>query len=461
MKRFKVSLIAFTICAAPVYADPMQTIFNDMYNATPPSFSEHGNGRYGVSFGSFSYRPNISQPANIVAARLPNFKMDDCGSIDMFAGSFSMISGDELSQMARAIMQGAATYAFDLALNSISPMAGDIKKELTKLITDMNKFSKNGCQIGRNMMMDAVGEENTTAISELKLMDSQFSSIKTALGSRPDWFSAENDANSLSENAGETAVSVDYNSTKSALDKHGAMGAFFESFGSMNRNELAMTFFGTTVTNTSGVGCTDPSQNGENTCITYFPAKGPEHFFNLFFDIQDFNNKSDATVTYYKCSNPQCTEITESTNTSKRFLPLLAESIDSLWDLMAKGDQALTQDQQILNYYLGNDMILHMTKFGTQGNFKEAYKMLKSLQMTQIILEHIALDMMQKTEQALIKESSDNQKSQLSKAGLPESLKSLRTFREQYELSVNSKLKEHIDDVTAQYANFYALKLAE
>ncbi|WP_076415050.1 conjugal transfer protein TraH [Shewanella sp. UCD-KL12] len=461
MKQLKISIVAFSMFVSPAYSDPMQTIFNDMYNATPPSFSQHGNGRYGVSFGSFSYRPNISQPANIVAARLPNFKMDDCGSIDMFAGSFSMISGDELSQMARAIMQGAATYAFDLALNSISPMAGDIKKELTKLITDMNKFSKNGCQMGRNMMMSAVGEENTTAITELKLMESQFSSIKSALGTRPDWFSAENDSNSIAENAGETAVSVDYNSTKAALDKHGAMGAFFESFGSMNRNELAMTFFGTTVTNTSGIGCSSPAQDGESTCISYYPAKGPSYFFDLFFDVQNFNNTSDVTITYYKCSNPQCTEITESTNTSKRFLPLIAESIDDLWDVMAKGDQALTQDQQILNYYLGNDMISNMVKFGTNSGNKEAYKMLKSLQMTRTVLEHLAEDMMEKTEQALEKEKSENQNSKVAKAGLPQSLKSVETFREQYQLSVKSKLKEHINEVTAQFANFYALKSAE
>lgn len=462
MKCLKLSLIALSLYSATAHADPMQTIFNDMYNSTPPRFSQQGNGRYGVSLGSFSYRPNISQPANIVAARMPNFKMDGCGNIDMFVGSFSMISGDELSQMARAIMQGAATYAFDLALTSISPMASDIKKELTRMVQEMNKFSKNGCEIGANLAAKAAENIDTSAITELKLMESQFVAVASKIGGAADYFEgAYSDMSSLSERTATTGVKIDYNSTKSALDKQGAFGSFFDNYGSINRNELAMTFFGTTITSTGGGSCTEGIENGESTCVTYYPAKGPEHFINLFFDVQNFKNESDVTIPYYKCNNSDCTEITETTNTSERFLPLLIHDINALWSAMADGSTALTRDQQILNYYLGNDMIQNMTLLGPGDSYKEAYSTLKGLQMTKIILEHIALDMLQKTGEAFAKESAANAKREVSKAGLPQSIKSLKIFTKQYQIAVETKLTEHIQRIQAEYSNLFVLLMVK
>ncbi|EFE9155563.1 trhH protein [Escherichia coli E1520] len=94
----------------------MRNIFNGMMTTTSPASFETAT-RTGVVGGSFSYRTtNVN--TNLVSMSFPKASVG-CNGIDVFLGSFSMINGDQLVQVARGIAQGAAIYAFNVAVSAI------------------------------------------------------------------------------------------------------------------------------------------------------------------------------------------------------------------------------------------------------------------------------------------------------------------------------------------------------
>lgn len=99
---------------------------------------------YGYNFGGASMRIRHMN-TNLLTVTPPSISAG-CAGIDFFAGSFSMINKDELIQMGRAIMQGAPTYAFGLALTSICPDCSEAMKELQKQLGIFNAMAGDTCQ---------------------------------------------------------------------------------------------------------------------------------------------------------------------------------------------------------------------------------------------------------------------------------------------------------------------------
>ncbi|GAB0976625.1 hypothetical protein BT08F35_45580 [Escherichia coli] len=106
----------------------MRNIFNGMMTTTSPASFETAT-RTGVVGGSFSYRTtNVN--TNLVSMSFPKASVG-CNGIDVFLGSFSMINGDQLVQVARGIAQGAAIYAFNVAVSAIcAATINDIQNEV-------------------------------------------------------------------------------------------------------------------------------------------------------------------------------------------------------------------------------------------------------------------------------------------------------------------------------------------
>ena len=72
-----------------------------------------------ATMGSVQVRTRVRQ-SNLLNIQLPSVRAG-CGGIDLFGGAFSFISAEELIAMMEAIMQNAAGFAFELALESMSP----------------------------------------------------------------------------------------------------------------------------------------------------------------------------------------------------------------------------------------------------------------------------------------------------------------------------------------------------
>ncbi|WP_342075146.1 conjugal transfer protein TraH [Yoonia sp. SS1-5] len=115
-------------------------------NVTHPSAYQGQRAGY-ISLGSLYVRtqPRNSQIANI---QLPSVR-SGCGGIDIFAGSFSYLSAQELIAMMEAIMANAAGFAFELALESLSPAVQEVVGKLRDLAQQVNSMNINSCETGQ------------------------------------------------------------------------------------------------------------------------------------------------------------------------------------------------------------------------------------------------------------------------------------------------------------------------
>ncbi len=138
--------------ACPAKAD-LSTALGDMLavniqvnNGGAVSTMKRG-GFYG---GSVYVRGKITDVA-VVNFTPPSFA-SNCGGIDLFGGSFSMINAQQFVQLLRNIAQNAAAYAFELALKNICEQCATIVSGLQKSIQAMNEFTGNSCQLAQGIV---------------------------------------------------------------------------------------------------------------------------------------------------------------------------------------------------------------------------------------------------------------------------------------------------------------------
>ncbi len=100
-----------------------------------------------ATLGSVSVRTR-TRNSNLFNIQLPSVRAG-CGGIDIFGGSFSFISKEELIKLMEAIMQNAAGFAFELALQSMSPAVQETVAKLRDLIQQVNAMNINSCEAGQ------------------------------------------------------------------------------------------------------------------------------------------------------------------------------------------------------------------------------------------------------------------------------------------------------------------------
>ena len=100
-----------------------------------------------ATLGSISVRTR-TRNTNLVNIQLPSVRAG-CGGIDIFGGAFSFISKEELIALMEAIMQNAAGFAFELALESMSPAVQETVAKLRDLVQQVNSMNINSCEAGQ------------------------------------------------------------------------------------------------------------------------------------------------------------------------------------------------------------------------------------------------------------------------------------------------------------------------
>lgn len=118
-------------------------------NVTHPSAYNGQRGGF-VSLGSLYVRtqPRNTQIANI---QLPSVR-SGCGGIDVFGGAFSHLSSQELIALMEAIMANASGFAFELALESLSPAVQETVGKLRDLAQQVNSMNINSCEAGQQLV---------------------------------------------------------------------------------------------------------------------------------------------------------------------------------------------------------------------------------------------------------------------------------------------------------------------
>ena len=149
----KLALVAASSLAAPSVSADIGSDLRDFWertgggvNVTKPTAYQGQQAGY-ATLGSLYLR---TQPRNsqLAAIQLPSVRAG-CGGIDIFGGAFSFISEEELIALMEAIMQNAAGFAFELALESLSPSVQEIVAKLRDLIQQVNSANINSCEAGQ------------------------------------------------------------------------------------------------------------------------------------------------------------------------------------------------------------------------------------------------------------------------------------------------------------------------
>ena len=117
-------------------------------DTSPGSFHDQQAGYY--SGGSLSLRHQV-RDFQIASIQLPSFS-GGCGGIDMFMGSFSMMSATQLTTMIKNIMSSAGGYAMDVALEAAVPQLKSVKDRLESMMHQINSMSANSCEIGQDLV---------------------------------------------------------------------------------------------------------------------------------------------------------------------------------------------------------------------------------------------------------------------------------------------------------------------
>lgn len=258
MHRFLIAVataaivIVLSITPSPVRAQgfeqQMQDTFGAMVSVTEPSVVL-GSTRGVVSGGNFTVKNKVIT-ADLISLEMPRIKMG-CGGWDIFGGSFSFISSEQIVAMLRSIAASAVAYAFKLALCTISDDICNTLENLWKDNIFSNFMGKSSCEMGA-ALVDMTGfkgfktQANQAAANE-----------KTEKGKDDDSTEAQNNMETRSpsveqatEHAAEPDPAIKHaivkgNQVWQALKRHGAES--WSGFGGTQFMEDVMSVTGTVI----------------------------------------------------------------------------------------------------------------------------------------------------------------------------------------------------------------------
>ena len=154
------SLFASVVPARADVLSEMQSFWQGtVSNVTgPTAFDGQASGHW--TLGNLYMRAPV-RSEQIATVNLPSFRAG-CGGIDAFAGAFSFIDSDQLVAFARSVAQNAAGFAFELALETISPVIAETMSKLRALAQWVNSQNLNSCETAQ-VLVGAAWSKNDRA----------------------------------------------------------------------------------------------------------------------------------------------------------------------------------------------------------------------------------------------------------------------------------------------------------
>jgi len=163
------AMIAATLLAAtvPARADVLSEMNRFWQGAAvnvtgPTAFHGQASGHW--TLGNLYLRAPV-RSEQVATVSLPSFRAG-CGGIDAFAGAFSFINSDQLIAFGRAVAQNAAGFAFELALETISPVIAETMAKLRALAQWVNSQNLNSCETAQ-ALVGALWSKNDRASASI------------------------------------------------------------------------------------------------------------------------------------------------------------------------------------------------------------------------------------------------------------------------------------------------------
>ncbi len=228
-------------------------------NVTGPGAYEGQRAGY-YTFGNVYVRApqETLQPLSV---QLPGYRAG-CGGIDLYAGGFSYVNSEQLVAMMKAVANNAASFAFQVALETISPVIAEKVGELQKLAQDINNFSINSCDAAQTAVA-AVWPESDQASRVI----CEASAARRGL--YPDWVAAKHGCGSEGERTSILAGASDTEKAQAPVNVNiawAALGNIPDLAADREYRELLMTLAGTAILT---AGANDDAEQS----YTYLSAK--------------------------------------------------------------------------------------------------------------------------------------------------------------------------------------------
>jgi len=162
-------LTSVSVCAGDLNSE-VNTMFNNL--GAIGNYTSPGAFR-GQTFNTYTggslFMRSPNKVYQLTAIQFPSAKAG-CGGIDVFGGSFSHISATEFKNMLRNITAALPGIAFQLALESVSPLLGGLTKWAKGLETWINNARINSCETAKAIVSsaaEAVGYSSQESCADL------------------------------------------------------------------------------------------------------------------------------------------------------------------------------------------------------------------------------------------------------------------------------------------------------
>ena len=129
---------------------------NDFFNNLGFSGNVTGSEAYhgqtaGYYTGGSLFVRNGVRNTQLASLQLPSFR-GGCGGIDLFTGGFSYVNSTQLIQALKNIANNATSYAFMLAIETVSPLIAEQMKNLQEIANTINQTNINSCETGASLV---------------------------------------------------------------------------------------------------------------------------------------------------------------------------------------------------------------------------------------------------------------------------------------------------------------------
>lgn len=142
-------------------ADEMNRFWNNLGGSSNGNSAYAGQSVGYYTGGSLNMRSPVMQqrPLSMQTPRITT----GCGGIDMFTGSFSHINSDQFIAQLKSIGSNSMGYAFQLALQTLSPMIKSVTDKIQEVADMMNGFNINSCESAK-LLVDGIAGKNITMV---------------------------------------------------------------------------------------------------------------------------------------------------------------------------------------------------------------------------------------------------------------------------------------------------------
>ena len=424
--------LALTAAMTPARAgvgDEMAGYFNDMGAAANSTgavaYQGQSAGYYSLGSMWARFPQKTVYPANI---QLPKVSAG-CGGIDIFTGSFSFINASEFVAMAKAIANNAVGFAFDLALEAISPQIKSAIEPLRDLAQKVNAQNLSSCEQGAALVGGVLGEMGVKSNQVCQ-------AVGTSNGLFSDWARSRQKCGNGGEQTSTLKAAPEDMKAMLAGPKNYAWDMIKNSpLGASDRQmrEFVMTLTGTIIVGER------PSDN-DPLPITY-RGQGDPAILDALID-------GDKSAKIMKCTEEdKCLSVSEQTlaaQGSNALRPRIAGLIRSMTQKV-KSNQALTQEERNL---LGVSSVPLYKIVAVQA----ASGFSLSDSEIQTLAEVAAIDMLNAIVQRMLDQVAAGQSNNLNQADVS----NLRQFNEQV-AQVRQRLWQRESTVTAKVSQTYTI----